>query len=192
MIDGQAIVQQALQGYAPPGWQILRARQSHFLGTIISGIALTLLVLGLIGYLIVDPGFVIGLRGAVNVDSLHQFWRIVDFIAGGVFAAAFIALTVKGVRDLGTIDNQVLVMMPEGFVMQKGPATKAPLTVAYESTAGARLQIDRGTVYLLLARANRQGALKIEIDGRFGKPKPIAQQIIQAQTAYAAAHVRQS
>lgn len=190
MIDGQAIVQQALQGYAPPAWQVLRARPSHFWGRIIGGIFLTLLVLGFIGYLIVDPGFAIGLRGAVNVEGLHQFWRTVDFIAGGVFTVAFIGYIVFGVRDLITMDHQVLVLMPEGFVMQKGTTTKTLSTVAYEAVSGARMQIDRGTVNLIMPRASRQGAVKLEIDSRFGKPKPLAQQIIQAQMAYAAYRVR--
>ena len=190
MIDGQAILQQALSGMAPATWQVLPARRSHFVGQIAGGIVGALALLAAIGYLVLNPDFAVGLQGSTNSPGVFSFWRILDFVVLGALILAALAYAVVSARDMGTMNQQALVLMPEGFVMQKGASPKTLSTIAYEAIGTSRMSISSGNIYLLMSRANSQGTLKLQIDSRFGPAKQLTQRIVEAQLTYARAHAR--
>ena len=74
----------------------------------------------------------------------------------------------------------MLVLMPEGFVMQKGTTSKTMAAIAYANVGTPKVVVQSGTTYLLMSRANGQGALRVTLDGRFGPPKQIAKRIVDA------------
>lgn len=187
MIDGEAVMQQVRQGAAPSYWHVLPAKQSHFIGNIAGYTVGALLAFGLLLYLIVDPGFVIGLKGAVNVESLHNLWRTVDFVVAGIAILACLFLVFAGVRNLGTVNQQALVLLPEGFVMQKGVGKKTMTVIEYGAITGLTTSVSNGSWSLVMPRANGKGAVKLDLDGRYGAPKQIATMLQEARAQYARA-----
>jgi hypothetical protein len=189
MIDGEAVMHQALQGAAPPNWRVFPAKQSHFMGNIVGYVIGVVLLLGFIVFLIAAPDFVIGLRGAVNVPSLHSLWRTVDFVVAGVGVVGCIVLLVSSVRSLGTLNQQALVLLPEGFVIRKGADKKAMTVIEFGAISGIATSVSNGTWSLVMPRANGKGAVKLELDGRFGSPKQIAKMLEEARSQYAIARI---
>lgn len=190
MLDGNAILQQARNGGAPPNWTVIPARRSHFLQTIAGGIIGVIAFGAAIAYLLFNPDFVVGLRGFVNLSGTSQFWRILDFAICGLAIIASIAYAVSGARDMDSLGEQVLVLMPEGFVMQRGSTSNTLSTIAYAAVRQPRVTITQGTVYLVMARTQDGSVIRLKLDNRFGPAKKIAQRIVDAQGAYVAATAR--
>lgn len=189
MIDGEAIIQQALQGSAPPNWRVFPAKVSHFLGSIAGYAIGALLLLGFIGFLIIAPDFAISLQGSSDAPNVIQFWRTIDFVAAGVMALACVALLVLSIRGLGTVKHQALVVLPEGFVMQKGADKKTMTVIEFGAITGIGTSVRNGNWSLVIPRANGKGAIKLELDGRFGAPKKVAAMLEEARLQYAVARV---
>lgn len=190
MIDGEAVMHQALQGSAPPYWRVFPAKVSHFMGSITGYVIGALLLLGFIGFLIIAPDFVIGLKGAVNEPSLHALWRTVDFAVAGLGVAGCIVLFISSIRGLGTVKQQALVVLPEGFVMQKGAEKKTLSVIEFRAITGIATSVSNGNWTLVIPRANGKGTLKLALDGRFGAPKQIANMLEEARSQYAIANIR--
>lgn len=191
MIDGEAVMRQVLQGSAPPNWRVFPAKLSHFLGSIAGYAIAVLLFLGFIGFLVIAPDFVIGLKGAVDVPTLHSFWRTVDFVVAGALALGCAALLVSSMRGLGSVKQQALVLLPEGFVMQKGADKKTMTVVHFGAITGVGTSVVQGNWSLVMPRANGNGNIKVEIDARFGAPKNIATILQVARMQYAKSGVMQ-
>lgn len=189
MIDGEAVLQQALQGSAPPNWQVFPAKLSHFLGSIAGYAIGALLLLGLIGYLAINPDAAIGLQGSSNAPNVIQFWRTIDFPVAGLLVLACVVLIVLSIRGLGTVKQQALVLLPEGFVMRKGADKKTMTVIEFGAITGIATSVSNGNWSLVMPRANGKGAAKLELDGRFGAPKKIAKTLEEARSQYAIARV---
>lgn len=189
MLDPNQVLQQVQQRTNPPDWQVLPAKQSHFIQSLFGGIALILIGLAAAGYLLLNPDFVIGLRGLVDLDSMQTVWRIVDFVLCAAIVASGGVLIRGAVAGMATQDQQMLVLMPDGFVMQKGNTSKTMSAIAYANVRSPQVVVKSGTTYLMMARANGQGALRLEVDGRFGPPKQIAKRIVEAHQLYARSRV---
>lgn len=190
MLDGNAIMQQALYGGAPPTWTVIPARRSHFLQTIAGAIVGAVLGVGGIVYLVLNPDFVIGLRGAVEISSTFQFWRILDYAVCGLIIIGCIVYAISTARNMGSVAQQMLILMPEGFVMQRGDSAKTLSAISYAAIGQPRITVSNGTVYLVMQRAQSANAMRLELDNRFGPAKQIAQRIIDAQATYVAATTR--
>jgi len=190
MIDGEAVLQQALQGSAPPNWRVYPAKVSHFLGSIAGYAIGTLLLLGLIAYLAANPDVAISLQGSSDAPNVSQFWRVIDFVVGGVMVLACVVLLVLSIRGLGTVKHQALVVLPEGFVMQKGAGKKGMTAIEFGAITGIATSVSNGNWSLVIPRANGKGAIKLELDGRFGPPKKIAAMLEEARSQYAIAMIR--
>jgi hypothetical protein len=164
---------------------VVQAKQSHFMGMLFGGIALVLIGLAAAGFLVLNPDFVVGYRGVVDASGLYMFWRLVDFALCGAIAAGGGVMIRGAVNGMVTLDHQLLVLLPEGFVMQKGSSSKTMAAVAYASVNTPRVIVRNGTVYLVASRTDGRGAVNMELDGRFGPPKQIAKRIIEAHSMYA-------
>lgn len=183
MIDANAVVQQVKTGAAPASWQAARASRSYFMWNVIGGIALTIGAIAAAIYLY-SSGTIVGI--GVNdqtPDSIAFFWFIADMLVLAVLAIGGIVFAILRARAIGTADDQMLVLMPEGFVKRTGTGAKDTLTVNYGNIATVTPSVQNGTQYLVLqTKAGKR--VKIEIDGRFGKPKALAQQIAGQHTHY--------
>lgn len=189
MIDGEAVLQQALQGAAPPNWRVFPAKQSHFMGNIVGYIIGVVLLLGFIVYLAANPDVAITLQGSSDAPNVIQFWRTVDFVVAGVAAVGCIVLLVSSVRSLGTLNRQALVLLPEGFVMRKGVEKKTMSVIEFGAISGIATSVSNGTWSLVMPRANGKGTIKLELDGRFGAPKQIAKMLEEARSQFAIANI---
>ena len=181
MLNGEAIVAQARQGVTYPGWQVWRASERYFLGQAL--IAVILLILIGIGILyLVSNGNVALLPGYGSSDTpldanALSTWRAIDFGVGGLFAAVMAVLLVRAAAASANAAEQVLVLLPEGFVLG---TSKTPKAYHFGSFRAVSLSNNRGAISLNLTPAAGGQKVRVSLDGRFGKSKPIAQAILVA------------
>jgi hypothetical protein len=184
MIDSSTVLQQASTGMAPPTWEVLRARRSFFISSAIGGVCITLGAIAAAIYLLLS-GTIVGIGVNDQTPSnVAFFWFIVDMVALAAFAIGGIAFAVVRLRGLGSIDGQMLILMPEGFVMRRGTATKDTTTVNYQRAATMTPSVQNGTVYLVIQLAGSGQRAKVEIDNRFGPAKKLAEQIAGMHAHY--------
>jgi hypothetical protein len=184
MIDSSAVLQQASTGMAPPTWEVLRARRSFFISSAIGGVFITVAAIGVAIYLILS-GTIIGI--GVNDQTPNNvafFWFIVDMVALAAFGIGGVVFAIVRLRGLGSLTEQMLILMPEGFVMRRGSAAKDTTTVNYQRVATVTPSVQSGTVYLVMQLAGSGQRTKVELDSRFGPPKKLAEQIAGMHAHY--------
>ncbi len=184
MIDGDAVMQTVVQGSAPAHWRVYPAKRSYFLGTIVWGAIGVVLFLGFLGFLVLNPDFVFGLKGTLDEPSLQVFWRVFDLVATGVLALAFAVLLRTGLRELGSVKQQALVVLPEGFVEQTGTDQKTRTVIEFGAITSIAPRVYRGRWMLVMPRANGTGVVTLRLDPRFGSPKTIAMMLQEARNQY--------
>ena len=190
MIDSNTVIGQVRAGTAPPTWQVLHARQAFFVQGAIAGIVIAIAAVAAAAYLLLS-GTVVGYGlNSQTSDNVLNFWFIVDMVVLVLFLVGGIVFSVTRLRSLGSADDQALILMPEGFVMRLGPAANATRVVNYQGIATLTPTVRNGNVFLVMQAANGR-RVQIELDSRFGKPKPLAQQIQGMHAAYVTANVRQ-
>jgi hypothetical protein len=187
MIDGNAVVAQARQGNVPPSWQVLRAKASFFYQQ--AGVGGLLLVVGAGGflYLMSNPNMAIepGVGSGTDTASGIGLWRNIDFAILAVFALVGIYVLVKSLADSANASQQLLVLMPEGFVI----STNKMQTYEYSTIRNIAITLNRGTASIKLTPVSGASAIRVQLDGRFGTTKQIAQNILTARQRFAAAPV---
>ncbi len=184
MIDGDAVMQTVVQGSAPPHWRVYPAKRSYFLGTIVWGVIGVVVMLGFLGFLVINPDFVFGLKGTLDGPSLQFFWRVFDLVGTGFVALAFAMLLVTGLRDLGSVKQQALVGLPDGFVKQTGTDKKTMTVIEFGAITGITPRVYKGRWSLVMPRANGTGAVTLRLDPRFGATKTIAMILQEARNQY--------
>lgn len=182
MMDSLAIMTQVRAGVAPPTWKVLPAKGSHFitagLFSILFGLAL---IAGLV-YLLISNTLIYFIVPPDN-EGISIFWFLFDNIVGGAVAIGLIVMGIMKLVEMGTAQQQALVLMPEGFVIQ----TQKAVVVHYGLVAGMTIAISQGNVVLNMRRTDNGQTMKVALDNRFGAPKPIGKAIVQAQGLYAQA-----
>jgi len=191
-INGEAVMQQVRQGTVPPYWHVFPAKVSHFLKNIAVCAVFTLLLFGFLLYLMVHPEFAIGLRGAVEMPELHAFWRMLDFIVVGIAMLILLIFLFSEVWKLGTAHKQALVLLPEGFVMQKGATRRSVTAIHYGAIFEITTSVSNNTWFLVMPLADGYGTIKLELDGRFGPSSEISSTLEQAHLQYVMAMDRAS
>lgn len=186
-INGEAVMQQVLQGAAPSYWYVFPAKPSQFLKNIAVYSVCTLLLLGFLLYLKVHPAFVIGLGDAAKMPELHDLWRTIDFGAAAIVIPMLLVFLLSEVRNLSTARKQALVLLPEGFIMQKGSSRKTMTVIHYGTITELTTSVSNYTWYLVMPRADGNGIIKLGLDGRFGPSSEIAAILQQAHEQYAGA-----
>src|SRR6476620_8761298 len=115
MIDAEAVVQRIKAGAAPADWQVMRAKSSFFVWSAIGGIIFTFLAVVAAGYLFLT-GTIVGI--GVNdqtPDNVALFCFIVVMVVIVAVAIGGIVFAILRSRDLGSGNEQMLVLMPSGF-----------------------------------------------------------------------------
>lgn len=187
MFDKNAVLAQAQSGSVPPEWRLLRANRTYFYQSAVVGFVIAILAVAAAAYLFVT-GTVVGY--AVVNDSTAGFWQIVDVVVLLLFLVGGIAYAVQRLSSLGSVEQQMLVITPEGFVMRTGPAEKNVRQVSFSAVKALKTSIQSGTVYIVVQPMSSAKSVKVELDKRFGKPKAVATQIAGMYAQYATARVQ--
>ncbi|MBA3826657.1 MAG: hypothetical protein H0X24_22500 [Ktedonobacterales bacterium] len=185
MLDPNVILQQVGAGTTPPTWRVLRARTSYFIGTALLYGVFGLAALGAIAYIIIS-GTIFYYGAAPDPGSTGvTVWFIIDLVVLLAFTIIFLVNSIGRLINVGTAQQQMLVLTPEGFVAATPKGTQAyPFAAINGMTATAARG---GDVVLAMRRADTGKQIKYTLDGRFGTPKPIASSILAAQGQYATA-----
>jgi uncharacterized membrane protein len=192
MIDTQAVVQQASLGMAPPSWQVLRAKRSFFISSAIGGVVFTIGALAAAIYLFVS-GAIVGIGVSDQTPSnVAIFWFIVDMVALAAAAIGGVIFALGSLRGLSTADEQMLVLMPEGFVLRRGAAENKTTTVNFQRVATVTPSVQSGRVFLIMQIVGSGQRAKVELDNRFGPAKRLAQQIAGMHAHYVTTHQQTS
>jgi hypothetical protein len=192
MLDSTTILSQVRSGTAPSTWQVYRPSRSFFLQGAIGGVVLLIAAVAAAAYLLLS-GTVVGYGvNDFSPDGVLTFWFAADLVVLLAFAIGGIVLVVGRLRSLGSIDDQVLVLMPEGYLTRTGPSEKQTTLVDFQLIAPVQLTISNGSVYLLSRQQTTGKTLKLEMDSRFGKPKVVAQQILALYGQFAHARAPQN
>jgi hypothetical protein len=187
MIDAEAVVQQVKAGAVPADWQVMRAKPSFFVWSAIGGIIFTFLAVVAAGYLFLT-GTIVGI--GVNdqtPDNVAFFWFIVDMVVLVAVAIGGIVFAILRARDLGSANEQMLVLMPDGFVKRTGGGPKGTFSATYTNIATLRPAI-RNSSQCLDAVTRDGKRASIELDGRFGNVKKLSRQIAGQHAHYDATH----
>lgn len=182
MLSKEEILLYVRQGQTLPGWQILRPRLGYLLRQII--IYTILALAGLIGGIlfITQADFVVVAYSGLGLSS--STWRIIDIVFIGVFFVIFAWLALVHMVDLNTIQDQVLVLMPEGFFLKKRSTEQL---VLYAGVSSISPHADRsGDVRLRIHEAGTRAFMTIEFDNRYGNARKLASQMVAAQQQYMA------
>jgi hypothetical protein len=190
VMDGEMVLERVRQGHAVPEWQVLPVRASHFIKSMaLYGVGVIVLAALLI-VLATHPDYAVTPGSSIDSASVLGFWRTIDFIVGAIFVLAAVGATLLAVRDYTARHSQLLVLMPEGFVIQTGANARTRRTVSYAAFSGINVTVNRGEYYLRIPRLDGRGSIRIQLDGRFGPPKEIVQRITNAHASFAAAQMQ--
>jgi hypothetical protein len=184
VIDANAAIQQASTGMAPPSWQVLRARPSFFVWSAIGGIAFTLGAIAAVIYLRVSHMIVgMGLTDQTPTSVL-AFWQVADLVVLAVCVVLGIVGAVRHLRRLGSAADQMLILMPEGFVMRRGTGSKDVTTVNFARVASMTPSAQRGGIALAMRIAGSGKPAQVTFDNRFGPAKRLTQEIAGMHAHY--------
>jgi hypothetical protein len=120
-------------------------------------------------------------------DNVAFFWFIVDMVVLVAVAIGGIIFAILRARDLGYANEQMLVLMPDGFVKRTGVGPKNTASATYATIATLRPVVRNSSQYLdTVTRDGRRAS--VELDGRFGNVKKLARQIAGQHAHYVATH----
>lgn len=186
MIDANVVVQQVKAGAAPTSWQVIPARDSFFLLGALGGIVVAIAAVAVEVYLRASNS-VYGIAIPPNASQgVLDFWAIADLIVFAVFAVGGVAFAIMRALAIGSASEQMLVLLPEGFVKRTGTSEKDTLAVNYANLTTVTPTVRNGSQYLS-ARTKAGKHVSIEIDGRFGNAKALVRQIAGQHAHYVTA-----
>ena len=182
MLSKEEILLYVHQGQALPGWQVLRPKVGYLLR---QAIIYTILALaGLIGGIlfITQADFVVVAYAGLGLS--RSAWHTIDVAVIALFFIVFTGLALMRIVDLNTIQDQALVLMPEGFFLKKRSAEQL---VLYSGVSSISPQSDRsGDIKLNIHAAGTNMLASVELDNRYGNARKLAAQIVAAQRQYVA------
>ena len=135
-----------------------------------------ILALGVVGavYLLAHPltAFVPGFgSGSQPLDpGPFMVARTVDFVVILLFVVAGIVAAVNAVRNRTRAHEQVLVLMPGGFVL----STKSSVAYLFAAMRELSASSYRGTITFTITDAATRQRERVRLDGRFGNARQIA------------------
>src|SRR5258708_18723233 len=118
MLSKEEILAYVQQGQALPEWNVLRPKVAYLTrqALIYGGLAVLIVIL-IVVFLNQDYSF--GYWVGTPDDSTLQTWRYIDLIILGLLFVASLFVSLRNVLDLSTVQTQVLVLMPDGFLLKK-------------------------------------------------------------------------
>lgn len=184
MLSKEEILMYVQQGQAQPGWQVLRPKSSYLVKQIAMYAVLALVFIGFGIYILSNTDFVFGPIGLVDINGSFQTWRYIDQAVVAIGLLIFLWLVVKNVMDLASVQSQVLVLLPEGFLLKRRNTEQR---VDYAGVAGISTHAGRyGDVTVNIKAKGGNALYKVQLDGRYGNARMLALQITNAQRQYAA------
>lgn len=182
--NGAGIVAQIQAGQTPPGSTVFRARTGFFVRYIILGIVLVAIGVALAIALQNDPNRVfvltsIGDTGPATLDpATFDRWRVADMVGVAVFALVGLFTAVRYSLDLARRSQSFLAILPDAVVVHRGTTKVYPFaTVQRIKAAASRTQ---ATLNFTMQPGANSSPSRLVIDGRFGTPATIANQIVAA------------
>jgi hypothetical protein len=186
-LSAKQVLDAVRTGTLPQNWHVMHATKGYFLG---QGAFLTFL-----GLLIAFPGglllfVLLYMLATPSPTSAHDnsIWLVLVaallIVAGGI---GFVIAGIKQFRRIKTAEQEVLVLMPQGFVqgdVSSGTPTRGGwyselLDIKLEVTAGRR----RARIHLNIQPELRD-PWTWDLDGRFEPPDHLAQRILSAFATY--------
>ena len=190
MLNANAVLEQVRSGMAPNTWQVLRANRSYFVQQVVIGVVLVIAAIAGAVYLLAT-GTVVGYGlNDQTANNVLLVWLVIDMVVLLAVVIVGIVMAVRHLAQMGSASEQLLVLTPEGFVRRLGPGNNQTTTYDFSAIAGMKLTVQNGAVSLLIQRRADGKQLRVQLDGRFGKPKPIAQQITGAYASSVAVQAR--
>lgn len=187
-LNVDAVMQAVRQGYVPDTWRVYHGRVGWQVQQLLVG--LVILLLGFAGtiYLLLNTSIAIvpGTPGeTTTVDATNlSAGRAVDFVVLAIFLALGLGLSVVASSRLTTIRDQVLVLMPDGFIIN----TKKPIAYSYAGMQAMSARNNRGTITFNITAAGNSRRQPLRLDGRFGNAKQLATQILVARNEWQRTH----
>lgn len=189
MIDWNRVIEHVRAGTAPAAWQVVRAKKSYFIWVAIGALVVAIGAIAGEAYLLSSNTIVGYALPADPTPQVYNLWHTLDLVAAIAIALACIVAAVRGIQQTGTLNEQMLILLPEGFVMRRGTKPKDTQAFNYPTIRTIKRQVRNSTTTLVLEMADGRAA-RVVLDGRFGKVKAIAQQIQNAHAQYVAALAR--
>lgn len=172
MVNIDMIVAQARNNQVPPTWQVYHGRSSFYVRQIVIGAVLLAFAAGGTIYLVAHPYIAIvpGYTSDNPLDpQMFTFNRGLDFAIAGLVALAGIVAVIRYLLELGRVNEYVLVLMPEGFVLSTGKT----IAYAYGTIREMKIVRSRYANSLKISTWNAQKPVSVRLDGRFGNPKQL-------------------
>lgn len=179
-LNADAVLTAVQQGHAPAHWQVLRARVGYHVRQILGGVFL--LLLGFVGVLILlanpDSAYLPG-SGGNNVLDPGPFAaaRTFDFVVLAIVLLVSLGLSAFAASQLATVRDQMLVLMPEGFVIY----ARKPMAYDFAGIQAMTARNNRGTITFNVTPVGGGRSQTFRLDGRFGNAKEIATRILSAR-----------
>ena len=185
MLSKEEILASVQQGLARPDWQVLHPKTSYLVKQALTWAVLAVLVIGFGVYFVSQYSFVFVpfFSGGTLDPSTFQTWRYIDEAFLAAATIIFVWLTLKTLLDLNTIQQQVLVLTPQSFLLKQ---RRTEQFVAYAGVSSISPRAGRyGDVTLNVKPAGNNALYRVQLDGRYGNPKALASQIVTTQRQYA-------
>lgn len=185
MLSKEEILMYVQQGQAQPDWQVLRPSKSYLTKQVLGYAIAAIIFVGIGVYFMGQDSLVIVPKFSGDLDpGAFQTWRIIDIIVLILAILGFAGAAINYMLELNTAQNQMLVLMPEGFLLKKRSTEQF---VAYANVSSLSPRIGSGGEATLNIKFAASTTLhQVKLDGRYGKPKELAPQIVAAQRQYAA------
>jgi hypothetical protein len=187
-LNADAVMQAVRQGYVPDSWRVYRGRVGWLVRQMLGGVLMLLLSFIGVMYLLLNPytAVVPGTPGDHTTIETGQIamWRGIDFVVLGFILLIGFVLSVGSASQLPNIREQVLVLMPDGFVL----TLKKPTAYAYGAMQALSAQNRRGVIQFNITPGGNARRRLVALDGRFGNAKQIATQILMARNEWQRVH----
>jgi hypothetical protein len=184
MLSKEQIFSYIQQGQPQSNWLILRPKTSYLIKQAIIYAILAVVVMLLGAYFLSQNSYVFTPYYSGTLDAgAFQTWRFIDEAALAIFLLLFVFAALKNLLDLNTIQKQLLVLMPEGFLLKKRNTEQY---VAYAGVTTLSARASRyGDVTLQIKAVGSDAIYKVHLDNRYGNARMLASQIVSAQRQYA-------
>jgi hypothetical protein len=182
-MNAESIATMARQGQNSPNWQVYRARSGYFVQQVVVGLFVLALGVGGTLYLVANPLIAIVPGSGGNSQTLDpgpfMIARTVDFGIIALILLAGLWVVVVSVAHLTRLRDEVLVLMPQGLVID----TKTPVAYSFAAMRSLSARNYRGVVTFTITDSTER-RLRVRLDGRFGNARQLAGQILAMRNAY--------
>lgn len=165
------------------GWLVLHPKTSYLVRQAIFYAALAVVFIGFGAYVVSQSSFAFGPIGIVELGDI-QTWHYIDEAILAIVIVLSVWMMFKNLLDINTVQHQVLVLMPEGFLLKTRGTEQCVSYAGVASIAGRASRY--GNVTLNVKPVGSTIIYKVQLDGRYGNAGALASQIVGAQRQYAA------